>query len=364
MGVFDKGFIGGLSIKNRFVRSATWEGMASEEGEVTPSLVELMRRVAEGGAGLIIASHSYVQKVGQAGLGQVGIHKDEMIPGLAKMTTAVHQAGGTVFAQLAHAGTHAAYRLSGLQSLAPTAMFHERGGQSVEMTKGQIDEMIDAFGTAARRAKEAGFDGVQIHAAHGYCLSQFLSPWYNRRNDEYNGSVENRAKPLVRAYLAVREAVGAEMPVAVKINAEDFIAEGGFTQEMMLQTAQILQREGLDAVEMSGASITDKSSFSSDRLIDPKTPEDEGYYLDAARRYKAVLEIPLILVGGIRSLEASQKIIVGKTADFIAFSRPLVCEPDLIRRWQGGDTRRSFCISCSKCRGPINAGEGIRCIIR
>ena len=365
MGVFDKGFIGGLSVENRFVRSATWEGMASEDGEVTPQLVALMQRLAEGGTGLLIASHSYVQKVGQAGFGQIGIHKDEMIPGLAKMTEAVHQAGGLVFAQLAHAGVHAAYRLTGMQSLSPTAMFHERGGQSAEMTKGQIDEMIEAFGAAARRAKEAGFDGVQIHAAHGYCLSQFLSPWYNRRDDEYNGSVENRAKPLVRAYHAVREAVGS-MPVIIKINAEDFIAEGagGFTQDMMLQTAKILQSEGLDGAEMSGSCITEKSSSTSDRLIDPKTPEDEGYYLDAARRYKNELEMPLILVGGIRSLEVSQKIVEDETADFIAFSRPLVCEPDLVSRWRSGDTQRSRCISCSKCRGPINAGEGIRCVIR
>ena len=363
MGVFDEAFIGGLSVKNRFVRSATWEGMASEEGEVTPSLVALMQRLAEGGTGLLISSHAYVQKVGQAGFGQIGIHKDEMIPSLAEMTAAVHEAGGAVFAQLAHAGTHAAYHLTGLQSLAPTAMFHERGGQSAEMTHGQIDEMVDAFAGAAKRAKEAGFDGVQIHAAHGYCLSQFLSPWYNRRHDEYGGSVENRAKAVVRVYRAVREAIGA-MPVIIKINAEDFIAEGGFTQEMMLQTTKILQKEGLDGVEMSGSCITDKSSFSSDRLTDPKTPTDEGYYLDAARNYKQELQMPLILVGGIRSLEASQKIVEGQMADFIAFSRPLVCEPDLVSRWQAGDTQRSHCISCSKCRGPINAGEGIRCVIR
>lgn len=364
MDVFDEGFIGGLSVKNRFVRSATWEGMATEEGSVTPPLIDLMRRLAQGGTGLLIASHSYVQKVGQAGLGQLGIHRDETISGLSEMVKAVHQAGGAVLAQLAHAGAHAAYRLTGLQSLSPTAMFHERGGQSAAMTKGQIDEMIDAFGAAARRAKEAGFDGIQIHAAHGYCLSQFLSPWYNRRDDEYGGSLENRAKPLVLACRAVRESVGAKMPVIVKINAEDFIPEGGFTREMMRQTAHILQREGLDGVEMSGATITEKSTCSSDRLTDPKTAEEEGYYRDAARLYKEELEMPLMLVGGIRSLEASRSMLQTGVADFIALSRPLVYEPHLVERWRSGDTRRSLCISCSRCREPIGAGEGIRCVIR
>lgn len=361
MDVFDKITIGGLTLKNRFVRSATWEGMATEEGAVTPPLVQLMRTLAEGETGLLISSHAYVQKVGQAGPRQLGFYDDSLLPGLSEMCAAVHDAGGVVFAQLAHAGANANAGLSGLTPLAPTATENVRHEKSRTMTEEDIARLVDDYAAAAHRAVKAGFDGVQIHAAHAYCLCQFLSPHYNKRTDRYGGSVEKRAQAFVEVYRAVRKAVGDRYPVTAKINAEDFL-DDGLTPEMMVETCLILENEGLDAMEMSGGGVG--ARYLSSRAFDPKTPDEEGYYRDAARLYKKQVKMPLMLVGGIRSLETARQFLNDGLADMIAFARPLVCEPDLVKRWASGDTRRSACISCEGCRKPAGSGEGIRCIVK
>ena len=361
MDVFEGISIGKLTLKNRFMRSATWEGMATEGGAVRPPLTRLMKDLAEGGAGLLMSSHAYVQKEGQAGPWQLGIHDDALIPGLREICDAVHAAGGKIFAQLAHAGANANASLSGLEPVAPTGRENVRGEKSRTMTEEDIARLADAFAGAARRALKAGFDGVQIHAAHCYCLCQFLSPYFNKRTDRYGGSVEKRAQALVDVYRAVRAVVGKDFPVTAKINSEDFL-DGGLTPEMMVETSLIMEREGLDAVEMSGGGVG--ARFLSSRAFDPKTPDEEVYYRDTARLYNSRVKIPLILVGGIRSLEASRRLLNDGLADMIAMSRPLICEPDLVNRWAGGDNRRAACISCEGCRKPAGAGEGIRCVIK
>ena len=359
MDVFDGTKLGALALKNRFVRSATWEGMATNEGASTPQLSRLMGLLAEGGAGLLVTSHAYVDRAGQAGPWQLGIYDDELIPGLKEMCDTVHRAGGLIFAQLAHAGANANSSLSGLEPLAPTAMENARGEKSRSMTEEDIAELVRSFGRAARRARDAGFDGVQIHAAHGYCLSQFLSPYYNKRTDRYGGSVENRARAFVEIYETVRKIVGKDYPVIGKINAEDFI-EGGLTPEMMVETSAIMESKGLDAMELSGG--TPQGRYSSHRLFDPKTPDQEGYYKDAARLYKRTVKMPLILVGGIRSLTFSRALLSEGLADMIALSRPLVREPGLVNRWFSGDAAPSGCVSCEKCIQFSASGEGLKCV--
>lgn len=362
MNVFGSVEIGGVRVKNRFVRSATWEGMATEEGFVTPALVAYTRRAAAGGVGAVISSHAYVSVEGQAGPWQLGIYSDALVPGLAQLARAVHEAGAGVFAQLAHAGANANAALSGIQPIAPSEAENARGEVSREMTEGDIERLAADFAEAARRAQDAGFDGVQIHAAHGYCLSQFLSPFYNRRMDDYGNSAANRARVLLEVYQAVREVVGKNFPVTAKVNAEDFI-DGGFTKEMMIETALMMETAGFDAMEMSGGGVF-HSKYHSSRAFDPTSPKEEAYYRDAAWMYKArVKKMPLMLVGGIRSLEASEALISGGLADMISMSRPLICEPELIERWQKGDASRAACVSCDGCRKPIANGEGLRCVV-
>ena len=199
-----------MLLKNRFVRSATAEGMAVENGAVTPRLIDLMAELVEGGVGLIITGHAYVTKRGQASPAQLGIYDDKLIPGLSKMTDAVHERGGRIVAQLAHSGMLAIPKLINDAPLTPSDIEGLVDVPLQEMTIENIKETVEAFGKAGERAREAGFDGVQIHAAHSYLLSQVLSPAYNHRRDAYGGSIENRAKMLVEVVQAIRERVGED----------------------------------------------------------------------------------------------------------------------------------------------------------
>jgi 2,4-dienoyl-CoA reductase-like NADH-dependent reductase (Old Yellow Enzyme family) len=230
------------------------------------------------------------------------------------------------------------------------------------MSSEEIQETLEAMAGAARRARTAGFDAVQIHAAHGYLLSQFLSPATNCRQDDYGGSLENRARFVCDAVRAVRSAVGKGFPVLVKLNSEDFVTDG-FERDDMLRVAALLAEAGVDALEMSGGTITNPQETHCARKEHPSRPDEEVYYRQAARAYKAAISFPLILVGGIRSLAVAEQLIVDETADLIAFGRPLIAEPGLIRRWQTGSHDVAACISCNRCYVPLQAGQGVSCVV-
>ncbi|MBW2638255.1 MAG: NADH:flavin oxidoreductase, partial [Deltaproteobacteria bacterium] len=250
--LFEDSMINGMNLPNRFVRSATWEGMATDHGAVTPKLIDTMAALAAGGVGLIITGHAYVRPEGKASPWQLGIYKDELVSGLRKMTAAVHACGGRIIAQLAHAGCFTSAQLTGQPPLV-VSDFNELATKSPrkEITARDISEIISAFADAAQRAKSAGFDGVQIHSAHGYLLSQFLSPAFNKRRDEYGGSVHNRARIHLEICHTVREAVGRDYPILIKMNCRDFV-ENGLELEESLQVAHLLADAGLDAIDLSG----------------------------------------------------------------------------------------------------------------
>jgi len=362
-----------MTLANRFVRSATWEGMATDDGLVTPQLTQCMVDLAQGGVGLIISSHTYVSPEGQAGLKQLGIFSDAMTEGLAAMVKAVHAAEGRIALQLAHAGDQANTKLSGLPSVGPVAYAAGSAstGAGTVSTEGQLpchalDQaslagVAKAFADAAIRAKDAGFDAVQVHAAHGYLLHQFLSPAWNTRTDEYGGTLENRAKPLLQMVRAVREAVGPEYPVLAKLDSEDFVP-GGFSREEAVTVAVWLQNASVDALELSGGCRQAGENFMSARKGKIRIPDGEVYYRETAKVIKGRLTIPLILVGGIRSFEVASDLVESGTADYISLARPLICEPDLVNRWRKGDRGPARCVSDNACYGPGFAGEGIRCV--
>lgn len=360
--LFSPATIGGLPLRNRTVRSATWEGMADDNGSATPQLIDLMATLAGNEIGLIITGHAYVSPEGQAGPRQLGAHDDTMLEGLTAMTTAVHAQGGHIALQIAHAGCYGAHQLSGQDAMGPSAMDGSKAPDCRAMTTDDIRRVTDAFAAAASRARKAGFDAVQIHAAHGYLLSEFLSPYFNRRTDAYGGTVENRARLVLEVYRAVRNAVGADYPVLIKLNSEDFVAEG-FTVEDMLTVAELLQQAGIDAVEMSGGTIYASGDMSSLRPGRLDTPDREVYYRKAAELFKQRLTVPLILVGGILSFEVAESLLAEGTADFVAFCRSLISEPDLIRRWHKGDHTRARCLLCNGCLGSIMQGRGPRCVL-
>jgi 2,4-dienoyl-CoA reductase-like NADH-dependent reductase (Old Yellow Enzyme family) len=360
--LFEQTSIKTLSMANRFVRSATWEGMAGVDGSCSPGLVDLMVKLAEGGVGLVITSHAYVSREGQAGPWQMGVHSDEMAPGLARMAEAVHRAGGKIVVQLAHAGCYSAAQITGLDPLGPSVSSSGKVPRCREVTKEEIRVICEAFGKAAARAQSAGFDGVQIHAAHGYLLSEFLSPFFNRRTDDYGGCIENRARIVLDVLRSVHAAVGDGYPVFIKVNSEDFI-DGGLSVDDMLRVAEMLEDEGIDAVEMSGGTIYASGQYSAIRQGDPDAPEKEVYYRDAAVRFKGKIGVPLLLVGGIRSLDVAEGLIAGGVADYISLSRPLIREPGLVRRWMDGDRHRAACLSDNACFGPLIKGEGLFCVL-
>ncbi len=360
--LFEGTTIKSMSLTNRFVRSATWEGMANEDGSCSPKLTDLMVRFAKGGVGLIITSHAYVSRKGKARPRQLGIYSDELVPGLAAMADAVHNAGGKIAVQLAHAGCHADPVLTGQMPTGPSIIKGDGMPNCREMTGDDFRMVAEAFGKAAARAREAGFDGAQIHAAHGYLLSEFLSPFYNRRNDQYGGSVENRARLLLEVANNIRDKVGDRFPVMVKMNSEDFVT-GGLTVEEMLEVASILERAGIDAIELSGGTMYSGGCVPvRPGRID--TENMEGYYLEAAGKFRERVKVPLMLVGGIRSYSVAERIVTEGIADYVSLSRPLIREPDLVNRWKSGDTAKARCLSDNLCYEPAIAGDGLYCVVQ
>jgi 2,4-dienoyl-CoA reductase-like NADH-dependent reductase (Old Yellow Enzyme family) len=231
------------------------------------------------------------------------------------------------------------------------------GYHAAEMTPADIRAHIQAFGEGGAKARDAGFDAVQVHAAHAYLVNQFLSPVWNRRTDGYGGSLENRARFLLEVVAAIRERVGPDFPVLVKLTSGDFI-DGGFTTDEAARVVRWLSERGVDAVEVSGG-----SRYASVNHVKPgiKRRDDEAYFGENARRIKKEIDAPVILVGGIRSFETAESVVTSGTADFVAMCRPLICEPDLVARWAAGDRSKSRCLSDNKCLGPAYDGDPVRC---
>jgi 2,4-dienoyl-CoA reductase-like NADH-dependent reductase (Old Yellow Enzyme family) len=355
--LFEQVQLRGMAIPNRFVRSATYEGMANSDGSCKDVLVDLTRSLAKGEVGLIISSHAFVEPRGRVRPPQLGVHTDGMVPGLARLAAAAHDGGSRTLLQIAHGGCTAAEPIGDL--VGPSSITLPDGRTCVELSTEDIKFVVDAFRRAAVRAKEAGFDGVQIHSAHTYLLSQFLSPYFNRRTDRYGGSLANRVRIHTEVLNAVRGSVG-DMPVCIKMNSDDFI-DNGFTRKEMVEAARILESEGIDAIEMSGGSGLSPANRGFSRPgVQP--PEQEVYYLDAAKMYKDAVSAPLMLVGGILSYEVAMGLVEQGIADFIALSRPLVREPQLVKRWREGERSRATCVHCNKCFGPARSGEGIYCV--
>jgi 2,4-dienoyl-CoA reductase-like NADH-dependent reductase (Old Yellow Enzyme family) len=360
--LFEATSINGLTLANRFVRSATWEGLASPEGSPTPALVDASTELARGGVGLIISGHAFVSEEGRAGQWQLAVHDDDLIPGLRGMVDAVHAAGGRIALQIAHAGLRAVTGRHDVEPVGPSILRTDGGSTGREMTPGELRAVTDAFAQAARRAQLAGFDAVQIHAAHGYLIGQFLSPFFNKRDDGYGGDVRKRAKLAVEVVEAARAAVGLGFPVFIKLNSDDFLP-GGLTVEDMVRTADMVREAGIDAVEISGGTFLsgDKKSMRQGR---PGPGEPEAYYETAARRYKEEVRLPLMLVGGIRTVETAERLIAEGVTDYISLCRPLIREPALVDRWRRGDRRPASCVSDNRCFFRGLRGRGVECVMR
>jgi len=360
MKLFEENTIKEVRLRNRVIRSATHEGLADQEGIVTDELIENAKRLGAGGVGLIVSGHAYISVDGKANSRQLGVHSDICIKGLKNYVDAVHKEGAKIFLQISHAGVQAHTKFSGRMAVGPSNFFDGKGEQKARaMTIDEIDDTVIAYAIAAHRAKVAGFDGVQLHAAHGYCVSQFLSPFYNKRDDAYGGCIENRSRFAIEIVSAIRQLIGNEFPVALKINSEDFV-EDGLTPEDSLDACGLLIKAGVDLIELSGGTVNSP-------LLTPIRPGDvrvnsELYYANVAVAFKARYKEPLAIVGGIRTLAKANEAIENGIVDYIALSRPLIREPNLVAKWQAGIVTDTQCVSCNLCLRPVMTGRGLYCV--
>lgn len=359
--LFEKTRIKGMTLRNRLVRSATWEGMCDADGRPTEKLNNCYRDLAKGGIGLIISGYTFVRPEGKQLPGKMGIQTDDFADAYRDLARTVHDNGSVVACQLVHAGGQTDSVNAGRQPLAPSAVQVDQFPEMpAELTKDEIRNIVRAFADGARRAKDWGIDAVQLHGAHGYLINQFLSPLTNRRTDEYGGSIENRSRFLIDIYREVRRAVGGDYPVLVKLNASDNL-DGGLAFDDALYAARKLSEAGVDAIEVSAG--TPASGEKSPARLKINEPGAEAYNLDLACRIKKEVGCPVMVVGGFRSYEVAQRAVRDAGVDYISMARPFIREPNLANRWLRGDHRPATCISCNSCFKPGIKEGGIYCVV-
>ena len=339
--LFDSYRIAGLELRNRFVRSATWDGTADRSGNVTDASVALYRKLGKGGVGLVISGYAFVSPLGQAVPGQYGVNADDMIPGLHRLVQVAHQGGAKIALQIVHAGINSNYlHYMGITALAVSSL-RGIGIPHREVTGEEIEGIVADFVSAAVRGKEAGFDAIQLHASHGYLMSQFLSPLFNLRTDRWGGSIEKRRTFHLEVIRRIRHAIGDDFPLMIKFGVRDDYA-GGLSLEEGLETAKQMVEAGVHAIEVSagiGMIL---------RVLRESDPE-QVYFRDRAAAVKRAVTVPVMLVGGIRSLETATSIVDSGDADLISMCRPFIREPNLVNRWRRGDKEPARCISCNEC---------------
>lgn len=363
--LFDPITIKNMTLRNRFVRSATYDGCSNRKGQVTEKQIKLFTDLADGGVGLIISGIAYVHPSGQISPFQNTIAHDASIPGLERLTKAVHERGAKIAVQLFHAGRESARFLGPKKELAigpsviPNDPFFNKEYRA--MTAEEIRTIARAFGDAAGRAKTAGFDAVQLHGAHAYLLSQFLSPYTNRRRDEYGGSFENRLRFHRGIYLNIREKVGNAYPVLIKTGGEDGFT-GGLAFRAGRAAAKIFSQWGFDAVELSQG-LRGKWYEETEFRTKINRIEKEAYFRDWSKEVKRVVNIPVMMVGGLRSIELMEEVVQKGEADFISLCRPLIKDPHIINAWKSGSRVRADCISCNKCYERLVKGQTLHCAL-
>ena len=380
---FASGRLGPLTLRNRFVKAATFEG-ATPRGEVSDRLIAFHRAMAAGGVGMTTVAYCAVAPDGRVQRHCLVLDADTA-KALRPLTDAVHGEGAAAAAQLGHAGLVADAKSNRMHSLAPSRRFSPPAKGFVPAASAQdLERVRDDFVRAARHAIEAGFDAVEVHLGHGYLLSSFLSPMLNRRRDGYGGSLEARARFPREVLRAVRDAVGDRIAVTAKFNMADGVPKGFWLDES-IEVARMIEADGvLDAIELTGGSSLQNAMyfFRGDvplvemlqtqpayvrpgmRLIAPRLfpsyPFEEGFFLPFARQFRAVLNMPLIYLGGVNRLDTAEQALE-EGFDFVAMGRALLREPDLLQTFQKGERSEGLCVHCNKCMPTIYSGT--RCVL-
>jgi len=388
--VFSSASLRSLELRNRIIKTATYEGMCPG-GMPSDALIKHHRDLAAGGVGMTTVAYCAVSANGRTFEQQMYM-RDEILPKLGELTAAVHAEGAAVSLQLGHCGYFSRNTmLPGHRSLGPSFRLNEYGLMAGvpfarAMTAADIANVIEEFGTAAAKARQAGFDAVELHLGHGYLLNQFLCPATNRRRDEWGGGLDNRARLPLAVVKRVRERVGDDFPILAKLNLRDGF-RGGFELEDSVGVAQRLETAGIDAIVLSGG-FTSRTPFYLFRGARPlkemievehnplqkltlrffgariirEYPFKEMFFLDDARAVRRAVRMPLVLLGGILSLD-NLETAMREGFDFVAMGRALIADPDLIKRMRTGEATRSRCISCNKCVAEMDRPTGVRCVL-
>ncbi len=364
--------LGPLTLRNRVVKCATYETRA-ESGLVTDALIDWHREIAAGGVAMTTLAYCSVAPEGRTFKDQI-VMQPEAAPGLARFADAMHAEGAMAAIQLGHAGWFADPKATGTRPLGPSGTFSIHAQRFARaMTGADLDRVERDFATAARIAVDAGFDALEVHVGHGYLLSQFLSPYNNRRRDEYGGSLENRARFPRRVVQAVRAAAGRDVAVWAKLNMEDGFTTG-LTVEDGLAVARMLESDGaLDALQLTGGHTTKTPMFLmrgasplvelfgreknrlrrmaltlGAKLMMKNYPFEEAFFMPLARRFRAAVRLPLMLLGGVNQ-QATMEAALGEGFELLALGRALIRQPDLVRRIAAGDFDGSLCTHCNRC---------------
>ena len=351
--IFEATRIGNLELKNRLWRSATWLNLADEKGHLTPELISRYVELAEGGVGTIITGYAHIIEEEQPNAGMMGIYCDDFVEEYRPFVKRIHELGSKLIMQICYGGSSTRYQPDERVIWGPSAVKNRGYGVTPqEMSVEDIKTVIDAYAQSARRAKEAGFDGVQLHAAHSYLYSQFLSPYFNRREDVYGGSIENRARILFETLLAVRNEVGPDYPVLIKMHCTDDWGEKGLKLEESLWISKELEKLGITAIEYSGGNPDPRYPHKRPIRSKIRKREKQAYFFEATKQIAAELNIPVISVGGHRNVEWMEHILNDSNIAYVSLSRTLFSEPDLPNKWKKNPAYDPRCTSCAKCWSP------------
>jgi len=362
--LFEPMRIRNMELRNRFVRSATYDGCADRSGDVSEKQIKIFSELAAGGLGLIVTGLTYVHHSGQISSFQNSIASDDCIPGFKRLTATVHDRGARIAVQLFHAGRERArfIKAKNEQAVAPSFVDNDPffTDEYRPMTEDEIWDLIRAFGDATIRAREAGFDAVQVHGAHAYLLSQFLSPLTNRRGDDWGGTLENRLRFHREICRDIRAKVGEDYPVLIKIGVQDGFT-GGLELSEGTEAAQLLAQWGFDALEISQG-LRGKSYDHTEFRTNINSLDLEGYFRSWCKEIKSLVNVPVIMVGGLRTFKLMEEVVQNGEADFISLSRPFIREPDIVNKWKSGNHHRATCISCNKCFEALLRREALHCV--
>ncbi len=349
-----------VELKNRLISAPCERNYANTDGSVTQQYIDYLVERAKGGVGLIIVESMYTGPVGRGHIRQLGIYDDRLIPGLRRMTDAVHQHGAKVASELMYTGREASSYITGFQPVAPSMVPCKvlAGGEAPrELTKAEIKRLIDDYGEAARRSVEAGFDLIEIHGAHGYILNQFLSPFTNKRTDEYGGSFENRMRFPLEIIARVREVVGDRHPLAYRISADEKV-EGGLTIDDTVRFSKKIEEAGIDLIDVS-AGIYESVIWIAQPMAFPR-----GCLVDLGWEVKKNVKIPVSIVGRINHPDLAEEILATKKADFIAIGRALHADPYWPVKAQKGQVEDiRICPACMSCSDQLATNLPITCAI-